>query len=158
MSGYDYTADVTRIMSITGQTLAQVAAASGASIYQDGDGIMWISGRSHAAAWERYSDRIDGQIKAAANPKPTHRANAFAGTCTACRQHVPAGAGRIDQVAGRWVVQHLDCSTQTRASDAAIRRAGGSVYAARTGSHGQCEDCGRTTSLTAGRCWDCNNI
>jgi len=89
MSGYDYTADVTRIMSITGQTLAQVVAASGASIYQDGDGIMWISGRSHAAAWERYSDRIDAQVKASATPKPAHRANAFAGTCLSLI-HIPS--------------------------------------------------------------------
>jgi hypothetical protein len=43
----------------------------------------------------------------------TRKANQYAGQCSKCHGHVPAGAGYLGgKVNGRWTVEHINCSTQ----------------------------------------------
>ncbi len=63
--------------------------------------------------------------------------NRYAAKCATCRNRVPSRGGSLTKINGRWVVRHLDCSSEGRPKVMTIG-IGGNTYIRNTS--GRCED------------------
>jgi hypothetical protein len=104
--------------------------------------------RTYAPRDASYTNPLARRRPAATAPAAP-RANQYPGTCADCGQHVPAQAGRVEKIGGRWTPRHLDgyCPEPDEATDTAP-----AVPAYRANRFaGPCVKCGAWVDEGAGR-------